>query len=261
MQLNTPRSFLIKTLLLLCFAFSQITFCRAQTTEPDNAGVYNTVDEAATFPGGTEELSNYLAKNIKYPDDARFRNLEGKVIVAFIIEKDGSLSNVHAVRSPNASLSKEAVKVITASPKWQPAKVAGQPVRMNSAIPVDFKLANLHRYSQTTIRDTSILYSDVQKAPSFPGGLNAFGQYLSQSIRYPQYDRAHNIQGRVIVLFIVEKDGSLSDIRAVRSPSDSLSQEAIRVMMASPAWVPGVLNGVAARVQYAVPISFTLASK
>lgn len=261
MQLNISRSFLVKTALLLCLAFSQTTYCKAQATEPDNAGVYNTVDEAATFPGGTEELSNYLTKNIKYPDDARLRNLEGKVIVAFIIEKDGSLSDVHAVRSPNASLSKEAIRVIATSPKWQPAKVAGQAVRMNSAIPVDFKLANLHRYSQTNLRDTSVLYSDVQESPSFPGGLNAFGHYLSQSIRYPQYDRAHNVQGRVIVLFIVEKDGSLSDIRAVRSPDESLAQEAIRVMMASPAWVPGKQNGVAARVQYAVPISFTLAAK
>jgi protein TonB len=115
--------------------------------------------------------------------------------------------------------------------------------------------------AQSSSKDTSKIYSAVEKSASFPGGLDAFGKFLGSNLRYPKEARDNNIQGRVILTFIVEKDGSLTDIKAERSPDPSLSTEAVRVMSASPKWIPGTQNGKPVRVQYAVPIAFSLPPK
>jgi TonB family protein len=95
--------------------------------------------------------------------------------------------------------------------------------------------------------------------PEFKGGLEVFGNYLARSIRYPQQAREKRIQGRVIITFIVEKNGSLSDFRILRSVEPSLDAEALRVLKISPQWIPGTQFGKPVRVQYSVPIGFSLA--
>ncbi|MBS7566621.1 energy transducer TonB [Mucilaginibacter sp. Bleaf8] len=102
------------------------------------------------------------------------------------------------------------------------------------------------------------VFTSVEHTPEFPGGMEAFYQYLGKNIRYPAPARDKNITGRVIVTFIVEKDGSLSDVKAVRSPDQSLANEAKRVIAASPKWKPGTQNNHVVRVQYTVPVQFSI---
>ncbi|QJD95797.1 TonB family protein [Mucilaginibacter robiniae] len=102
------------------------------------------------------------------------------------------------------------------------------------------------------------LFTAVEVAPEFPGGMESFYTLLSKTIRYPAEARDHNVQGRVIVTFVVEKDGSLSDVKALRGPGSGLDEEAVRAVTASPKWVPGHQNGKSVRVQYTVPVLFTL---
>jgi TonB family protein len=101
-------------------------------------------------------------------------------------------------------------------------------------------------------------YTVREAQPQFPGGLQAFGQYLGGSIKYPYMAAVNRTQGKVMVAFVVERDGSLTDVRAIRSPSALLSQEAVRVVQNSPAWIPGYQFGRKVRVSYTVPIAFTL---
>ncbi|QJD96278.1 TonB family protein [Mucilaginibacter robiniae] len=102
------------------------------------------------------------------------------------------------------------------------------------------------------------IYIAVQQSPVFPGGMDKFYTYLAQTIHYPAADRNKNIQGRVIATFVVEKDGSLSNIKALKGPSASLNTEATRALASSPHWIPGMQNHKKVRVQYTVPIMFTL---
>lgn len=103
------------------------------------------------------------------------------------------------------------------------------------------------------------IYTSVEKAPEFPGGgLEQFYKYLGSTIHYPDDARANNVQGRVIVTMIIEKDGSLTNIRVVRGVSSSLDKEALRALSLCPKWNPGTQNGRPVRVAYTVPISFTL---
>ncbi|TFF39581.1 energy transducer TonB [Mucilaginibacter psychrotolerans] len=104
------------------------------------------------------------------------------------------------------------------------------------------------------------IFQAVEQQPSFGGGDSAFGQFLSYTLRYPDYAREHKITGRVILTFVVEANGHLTDIKVLRSPDESLSKEALRVMKLSPAWRPGIQNGRPVRVQFSVPIAFALSN-
>ncbi len=109
--------------------------------------------------------------------------------------------------------------------------------------------------------DKRRVFVSVDNPPSFPGGIPEFSKYLMTSIRYPADDRKNNLQGKVFVSFVVEADGSLSDVVAMRGPSETLKEEGVRVIKASPKWKPGSQNGTPVRVQYTVPINFTLGNE
>jgi len=109
--------------------------------------------------------------------------------------------------------------------------------------------------AKVTEEDPNRIFTSVEQVPMFPGGLEAFGAYLSKNIRYPAIARENATQGRVIVQFVCERDGSLTDIKVVRGIGDGCDEEAVRVLRASPHWKPGIQNGRPVRVQYSVPIA------
>ena len=102
--------------------------------------VFDVVEEMPQFPGGQAALLEYLSKNIKYPVVAEENGIQGKVIVTFVVERDGSISDVKVVKSVDPSLDKEASRVVKSMPKWQPGKQNGSAVRVKYTVPVQFKL-------------------------------------------------------------------------------------------------------------------------
>lgn len=102
------------------------------------------------------------------------------------------------------------------------------------------------------------VFEYVEQMPSFPGGDAALMRYLSKNIKYPPLAEENGIQGRVICSFVVERDGSVSDIRIKRSVDPSLDKEAIRVVSGMPRWIPGRQNGQMVRVKYTLPVTFRL---
>lgn len=102
------------------------------------------------------------------------------------------------------------------------------------------------------------IFEVVEQMPSFPGGQAALFEFLSKNIRYPVVAEENGIQGRVIVTFVVERDGSITDVRVAKSVDPSLDKEAVRVVSSMPAWIPGKQNGSAVRVKYTLPVTFRL---
>ncbi|MBO7590609.1 MAG: M56 family metallopeptidase [Prevotella sp.] len=98
----------------------------------------------------------------------------------------------------------------------------------------------------------------VEQMPEYPGGPSALFEYLAKNIRYPESAEKAGIQGRVIATFVVMKDGSISNVKVVKSVSPELDTEALRVLSSMPNWTPGMQNGKAVNVKYTVPISFAL---
>lgn len=100
--------------------------------------VYDVVEEMPSFPGGQAEMMHYLAQNAKYPQDAYEQVKSGRVLVQFIVEKDGSISNVKIMKSIFPSLDEEAIRLIKGMPRWNPGKQKGKAVRVKYTIPVSF---------------------------------------------------------------------------------------------------------------------------
>ena len=106
--------------------------------------------------------------------------------------------------------------------------------------------------------DTNDIYMVVEDPPEFPGGLQALSDYLRDNIKYPEACRKDSIQGRVIISFVVEKDGSISSAEVIKSVQEQLDTEALRVIRAMPKWKPGKQRGKTVRVEYAIPVKYRL---
>lgn len=107
------------------------------------------------------------------------------------------------------------------------------------------------------VEETKI-FTVVEQMPMFPGGDGALMSYLSSNIHYPTVAAENGVQGRVVVGFVVERDGSITDVNVLRSVDPSLDREAMRVVKSMPKWTPGKQNGSAVRVKYQVPVTFRL---
>ena len=108
--------------------------------EPEEEAPFMVVEDMPEFPGGTAALLEYLRKNIKYPAICRENNIQGRVIVSFVVNKDGAIVDPEVVKSVNPSLDKEAVRVISNMPPWKPGMQRGKPVRVKYTVPVNFRL-------------------------------------------------------------------------------------------------------------------------
>lgn len=120
-----------------------ITILRAvgdDSTVSDKEKVYQVVEQQPSFPGGREELFKYLAYNVRYPIDAAKNKIEGRVLVTFVVEHDGSISNVNVANSVYPSLDKESIRVVSGMPKWILGKANGKTVRVKYTIPITFRL-------------------------------------------------------------------------------------------------------------------------
>lgn len=102
------------------------------------------------------------------------------------------------------------------------------------------------------------IFTVVEQMPMYPGGDAALMQYLISNIHYPAVAAENGVQGRVVVGFVVERDGSITDVNVMRSVDPSLDREAVRVVKNMPRWTPGKQNGSAVRVKYQVPVTFRL---
>jgi protein TonB len=124
----------------------------------------------------------------------------------------------------------------------------------NADINIDGPVGNSD--AKVTEADPNQVFSAVEIQPAFRGP-GTFGDFLQKNIKYPAVDRENNVQGRVIVNFIVERDGSATDVKAVRGPDQSLEDEAIRVIKLSK-WKPGIQNGRPVRSYFSVPVNYSL---
>lgn len=122
-------------MLVLLFSFMTST---AQTKK--NNMVFDVVEVMPQFPGGQIAMMKYIMENMKYPEQAMKEGIQGRVAVRFIVEKDGSISDVKPILSVHPLLNKEAVRVVESMPKWTPGKQNGKPVRVRFNVPVMFKL-------------------------------------------------------------------------------------------------------------------------
>lgn len=228
------------------------------------------------FQGGNlNAFRTWVQEHLQYPAEAVKRNIQGRVVVTFTIEKDGSVSNIQILQSPDKLLADEARRVIASSPAgaWTPGEQRGEKVSVKYTLPVDFrtkteKTTDEAAFDEKTgtvktasapAEDSPFLIAEVM--PSFRGGdITAFRNWIQMHIKYPAEALKAKLYGRVVASFVIEKDGSVSDIQILQSPGKPLADEARRVIGNAPAdaWTPGRQRGQAVRVKLTVPVDFRI---
>ena len=128
-------------LLVVCMAFQSVKAQESKENATQDGAVLVTVEEYPKFPGGKIAFEEFLSQNVQYPEAARTEKLQGLVIVAVIVEIDGSFSDVKVVRNVEPSLDEEAIRVVKIMPNWIPAKHEGKEVRVQYYVPVEFALS------------------------------------------------------------------------------------------------------------------------
>lgn len=249
------------------------------TLASDANGIFEVVEHMPEFPdGGMSALMEYLKKNIKYPEAAMKKGTQGRVTVQFVVEKDGSIANAKVLRGVDPDLDKEAVRVVSVMPKWKPGTQKGEAVRVKYTVPVMFRLTEDNtqvKYApienkidemvvvgyapeETTYPEEVTVFEVVEKMPEYPGGMSAMMAFISKNIKYPVAAQKAKIQGRVVIQFIVDKEGNIICPRVIRGADPLLDAEAIRLTTIMPKWKPGMQRGQAVNVKYTVPIMFRL---
>ena len=257
--------------MILPFAvlFIATTGIYAQTTNPkkisESDEVFTMVDKIPEFMGGDEGRISYINKKLVYPVEAQKKGIQGRVIVNFIVEKDGSISSPQIVRGVDSLLDKTTIDLISGMPKWIPGELNNEIVRVKFTLPIVFRLQGMEK--EKILKDSVSnsmdmeLITIVEKQPEFPGGDEARNAYLTNNLRYPADAEAEKIEGRVICNFIVERDGSISEVNVVKGVHPSLDKEAIRLIQNMPKWIPATQRGKAVKMRFTLPVFFKVEKK
>ena len=242
----------------------------ASHSEAKDTTIYTVVEQMPEFPGGFGACMNFLARKMKYPKEAFIKGEEGRVIVQFIINRNGKVSDIEIVQSVSPSLDAEARRVIKSMPKWKPGMQNGKPVKTRFTLPLLFRLNNnkdsitpqedsilTKLTSKEETSDNKVAYI-VDKKSAFPGGMNTFMKWVAKNMKYPAIAQKEKRQGQVIVGFIVEEDGSITNAKIEQSVSPTLDAEALRLVKSMPAWTPAEVKGKAVRSYCSLPFRFNL---
>ena len=251
-------------LLLLLLIASCVNEQRNEEQKKEISGqdqIYVEADKMPEFPGGPQALKNFIIDNFEYPLQLEGNNIVGRIIVNFFVNKDGTLSEVNIDNEIDPLLDKEAKRVISMMPSWEPGELKGKLVRVKYCVPIAIK--ELKRDSEETINLENEYFHEpfvgtIETQPVYPGGKEAMMNFLKETIRYPLGAMKDGLEGRVITSFIINVDGSISDIFIVRGVNQWMDAEAIRVISKMPNWEPLTIRGKPTRARFALPVTFKL---
>jgi TonB family protein len=223
------------------------------------------VEENPEFPGGEEARQKFLQDNIVYPKKAQEKMIQGRVVLYFTVETTGEITEIKVAQSVHPLLDNEALRVAKLMPNWKPAKQRNKAVRVQYSMPITFTL------DRSDISTAQILTNTIQKDtteedmifvideyPEFPGGEEARQKFLRENLVYPQEILDICLEGRVMVGFVVEIDGSITNVEIVSGRYPALDKEALRVTKSMPKWKPGKYQGKIVPMQYQMPVIFRL---
>lgn len=239
--------------------------------------VFDVVETKPNPAGGMAGWNKYLSENLRYPEAAQEKGIEGTVIVAFVVNTDGAVSDIEILRGIGGGCDEEVYRIVKGSPNWTPGMAGGKPVRSRMRLPLRFKLAEPAPSGnsanpefrpvallpatdgQDPSQENTEVFFDEQDTPPTPiGGMEAWQRHLSENLTYPMSARMKGIQGTVLVSFIVNTDGTVEQVELVRGIGGGCDEEALRIIKISPRWSPGMIKGKAVRTRMTLPTRFML---
>jgi TonB family protein len=210
-----------------------------------------TPDDYPTFQNQRwTHFREWVIDNVKYPSEAQTRNLEGWVTVNFTVELDGTISSAVPAGSSDPILSNEVLRVIKSSPKWEAPKNQSVDMPFTASVNVGFK------YPDQIEKEEPFVV--VEEMPVYPGGDTELLNFIRENTKYPDAAKTQKIQGKVIIRFIVNKEGNTEGITVLKGVDPLLDAEAVRVVSLLSGFKPGMQGGKAVPVWYMVPVNFAL---
>lgn len=225
-----------------------------------------------SFPGGDSVMFVLLGERMK-TSPCYSLDRPGRLFVQFIVDTSGAVCNVAIVRpvGDNPGMHFAAASAVCGMPRWTPAVYKGK--KANTKMTIDVHYGPGTGYPGATPhfglelkdgqpRDPEEVANDVftfaERMPEFPG--NGFNKFLQDSLRYPIAEKEAGVQGTVYVSFVIEKDGSVTNVQVVKAVPNApgLSAEAVRVVSSMPPWKPGMMNGKPVRVSITQPVKFVI---
>ncbi|QJX46085.1 energy transducer TonB [Hymenobacter taeanensis] len=261
----TPTFRRVTLALALSAVASASAFAQQKLKYPKQpaAEIYDAVEKPAVPLGGLDAYAQYLADKQQYPTAALQAGTQGTVNVTFVIEKTGSISNVTVAQPVAPELDAEAIRLIKAGPRWTPAQHRGGVVRQRVSIPITFQIPASAEGGTAGAAPaagagptTQVVTPDKPARPV--GGTDAFFEWIQQNQKYPALARQRKVEGRVMMEFIVQKDGSLAEIKPIKRMGSGLDEEAIRLIKAAPKWEPATYKGQPMKQKMVLPVVFQL---
>jgi hypothetical protein len=248
------NKFLLLTISLL------LSICGiAQTPPPLEATTDSTTFTfAEKMPIFQGSLNEYLKNNIKYPYKEKEKEIQGTVYFSFVVEKDGSVSNVRVIKevpcAPGFSL--EGIRVISNMPVWIPGTVNGRPVRVEQKLPIKFMLEGYNSIAicgkeLTKEEKLATCNCNPGTLPEFPGGDDSLQRYITKNISLPDKVRKEWAQTRIYFSFIIDTTGEVCDVHVMvpGGENENLKNEIARVLCEMPLWKPGRGDKINMRVK------------
>lgn len=226
-----------------------------------NDEVYLVAEEPAAPQGGLTAFYEAIQKELKYPGEAMRNGVMGKVFIEFVVEKDGSLSNHRIVKGIGLGCDEEALRALkTINIPWNPARNRGEVVRSKFVVPVTFKLDNppatINGASAPVSEQQSKTFLIVEQPPSPEGGMEAFYRELARIITVPAQTRRNGVEGKILIEFVVETDGTTSGHRLMKGIDPAADQAALDALKSvNLKWNPGTQRGTPVRTSMVIPIT------
>ena len=216
-------------------------------------------------------LQDFLCSEVIYPGDALEKDIEGKVVISFKVEKDGSVSHISVKEKVSPEIDAEALRLFNML-LWEPALSFGQPVASENEFPIDFNIKKYNKHCKARGYETSdypfepvdssnIVYdynkTDRKPYPVFEEKGMKLPTFITKNIRYPETAYRQSLSGKVTLQFVVELQGRVSNIRVLTPVGGGCTQEAIRLLQMIH-WMPGIKNNMAVRTSMNIDIEFKL---
>lgn len=216
-------------------------------------------DKLPEFPGGSEALFKFQLENIKYPAEAQMNKVDGTVLVKFTVDYQGKVTDPQILQGIGSGCDQEVLRWVRSLPYWTPAQKDGKNVSVYYLMTIGFFDKNGKSKLHTDGGDT--IYTFVEKQPEFPGGIDSLMSFLAHHIKYPKEALDKNIEGKVLVQFVVDNDGKTRNAKVLKGIGGGCDEEAIRVVNAMPLWKPGMHGGKNVSVFFTLPIQFQFEKK
>ena len=223
--------------------------------EVEGKRLYILTEEMPAFPTG--DVQRWVARRVTYPVMAMERGISGTVYVQFVVETDGRVTGVKAKEDADALLRREAERVFMQSPAWTPGKHNGEAVRVQMTEPIRFLLSDGMEGSAGGSVYEDMVYAVTEVEPRFPEG--DVEEWIRMQVReaYAGFPtKRRGVTGRAFVSFVIEKNGALSDVKAIYATDEFLRKAAVRIIKSMPKWEPGKNKGMPARHSMTLQVDF-----